>query len=83
MNFPPRLSMVMSGRDMAWLALRPRVCTPLSTALVSISRSVMWPKAERKLSGVLPSWSRFRLRFALFLRAWRLETGGGEIPGLP
>ena len=43
----------------------------------------MWPKAEVKLSGVLPSWSRLRRRFALRRRATRLETGGGELPGLP
>ena len=36
-----------------------------------------------KLSGVLPSWRRFRRRFALRRRATRLETGGGELPGLP
>ena len=48
-----------------------------------ISQSVIWAKAERKPSGVLPSLSRLRLRFALFLLAWRLETGGGEFPGLP
>ena len=48
-----------------------------------MARTVMWPKAEVKLSGVLPSWSRLRRRFALRRRATRLETGGGELPGLP
>ena len=40
--------------------------------------------AARMLSGVAPSWSRrSRLHTAQFLRACRLEGGGGELPVLP
>ena len=35
------------------------------------------------LSGVAPSWSRRRRLRARFLRACRLEGGGGELPVLP
>lgn len=35
------------------------------------------------LSGVAPSWSRRRRLRARFLRACRLEAGGGELPVLP
>ena len=34
------------------------------------------------LSGVAPSWSRRRRLRARFLRACRLEGGGGELPVL-